>query len=78
MNEKESLTKFLDRVAMLNAKMREFGAPIDEKEVCYMVMCHLPEKYKSLQQSLITRSDLTIGLLRNQFLLVSETGETNE
>jgi hypothetical protein len=78
MNERESLTKFLDRVAMLNAKMREFGAPIDEKEVCYMIICHLPEKYKPLQQSLITRTDLTIGLLRNQFLLVSETGEKNE
>ena len=75
MGEKESLSKFLDRVSMLNAKMRECGAPINEKEVCYMVLCHLPEKYKAMQLNLMTREDLTTGLLRNQFLL-SESERT--
>ena len=77
MGDRESLSKFLDRVAMLNAKMRECGAPIDEKEVCYMVLCHLPEKYRAIQLNLMTREDLTIGLLRNQFL-VTESGEKKE
>jgi hypothetical protein len=73
MEEKETLTKFVDKVVMIVDKLKELGFNTEEREVCFKILSHLPERYKTVSLTCTGHADLSISFLRQQFMMIEKS-----
>ena len=75
--EKETLLKFVDKVTMICDKLRELGVDTDEKEVCYKILSHLPDQYKSIALTCCGQAELSVAFLKQQFMMIEKSSTTS-
>src|SRR5262249_40890352 len=69
--DRESLSKYLDRVVYLEERLRELGVETKQQEVCYKILSSIRDEYRVITMSCMQLSEekLTISYLRQQFAL---------
>ena len=75
--EKETLLKFVDKVTMICDKLRELGVDTEENEVCYKILSHLPDQYKSIALTCCGQSNLSVAFLRQQFMMIEKSSTSS-
>lgn len=71
MIDKESLSKYVERVTLIVDKLADVGCFTDEHEVCYKILSSIPDTYRPIVLAclMVQEDKLTISFLRQQFSL---------
>ena len=75
MEDREDLSKFVDRVAIIVDKLHDVGCTTSESEVCYKILASLPTSYRSMTLAclMMPEEQLTVHVLRQQFSSLEKT-----